>query len=203
MHWRTDRKTLEATGIFLTAGIGDFKVGRPAPAELLEKIGPFLCAAGTEELRVIGVGDRSYLGDPARHAERGIRHVEFIRGHEGSQSAVNIRLNIETREIMMIVADFLPDRGADREPRLTAAQARAKVEAQMRKRSYIELTSGERLKVAFHDAPYEVPAKLIYEIEQFGFAPARGALVWVLAARDRVDAATGKVVRVYVPAHDP
>jgi hypothetical protein len=165
-----------------------------------------ICATGTEELRVIDVGDRSYFGDPARHAERVIRHVEFIREHEVSQSAVNISLNTETGEVLMIVANFLPDRGADRRPRLTAAQARARVEAQMRKSSYVELTSGERLKIAFYDAPDDVPAKLIYQIEQFGFAPAPGALVWVLGARDlesnapcdvSVSAMDGKVVSRY------
>jgi hypothetical protein len=77
-NWTPETKRLSSTGIVLETGIEDFKVGQPAPADLLKKTGPLLCAAGSEELRVIDVGDRSYFGDPARHAERVIRLVEFI-----------------------------------------------------------------------------------------------------------------------------
>ena len=145
-NWTPETKRLSRTGIVLETGIEDLKVDRRAPPDLLKKIGPLLCAAGSEELRVIDVADRSYFGDPARHAERGIRLVEFIRGHEVRQSFVNISLNVETNEVMMLIANFLPDRGLDHEPRLTAAQAKAKVEARMGKDSSVERTSGERVK---------------------------------------------------------
>jgi hypothetical protein len=180
-YWTTEKKRYARTGIVLETGIEGFKVGQPAP-DLLKKLGPILCAAGTEELRVRRIADRSYLGDPARHAERGIRLEEHIGGRPVRQSWVNIGLNIETNEIMMVVARFLPDRSLDREPRLTAAQARSKVEARLRKDTYVETESTGRVKIAFIDKP----AYLAYEIHEFGFEPARGVLVWVFSA-DGVD----------------
>jgi hypothetical protein len=159
-----------------------------------------ICGAGSEELRVIDVGDRSYFGDPARHAERVIRLVEFIHGHEVRNSVVNISLNIETHEVMMLVAKFLPDRDVDRAPRLTAAEAKAKVESRMGESSSIELPSGERFKVSFNDTP----AFLAYDFElPWGFRPSRGMLVWVFSASGidhvqhyevSVSAATGEVI---------
>lgn len=189
-----------APGIVLTTGIEDLRVGHAAPG-VLEKIGPLLCAAGTEELRVAKVASRSGYGDPARRAERAIRFVEYIHGREVRQSTVSISLNVETHQVMRVNAKFLPDRDVARLPRLTAAEARAKVEAAMRKDGHVEVaTSGERVQIAL----YETPAPyLAYEIEQTGFAPARGVLVWVFSAKDveaqssyevSVDAATGNVI---------
>jgi hypothetical protein len=198
-NWTDIRHT--DPGIVLTTGIESFQRDQPAPNELLEKIGPLLCASGTEELRVADVADRSGFGDPARQAERHIRLVEFIRGREVRLSFVGISLNIETNEVKGVNAQFLPNRDVDREPRLSAAEARAKVETAMRKDRYVEVAnSGQRVQIAL----YETPAPyLAYEIEQYGFAPPRGVLVWVFSAQEvqnrqpyevSVDAATGKVI---------
>jgi len=190
-------------GIVLTSGIEGFKRNQPAPADLLEKLGPLLCAAGTEELLVVEVGDRSYFGDPARHAERIIRLVEVIHGREVRLGFVSISLNIETNRVAMIDATFLPDRDVDHEPQLTAAQAKAKVAAHMRDNSYVELKSGERVRISLGDAR---DAHLAYDIEQVGFASPRGVLVWVFrdgrmddlpGCQIGVDSATGEVVKPY------
>jgi hypothetical protein len=100
---------------------------------------------------------------------------------------------------MELRARFLPDRDVDREPKLTAAEALAKVEAGMRKDPYVEAGSDGRVKMSFYDSP----THLAYDIEQFGFSPPRGVLVWIFAARGidndqqyqvSIDADTGKVI---------
>jgi hypothetical protein len=168
MNWRTDRQYTNP-GIVLTIGVDDFTPKQPAPAELLEKIGPLLCAAGTEELRVHLV-----TRDPAREAERIIKLQQFIRGRQVMLGWVNISLNIRTHEVVTINANFLPDRGLDHEPRLTPGQARAKALPGMQQSLNEQLGSTDR-KFRFVDGP---DPKLAYEIEEAGFAPVRGVLVW-------------------------
>lgn len=188
-------------GIVLEGGIETFKVGESA-AELVKKIGPLLCANGAEELRVADVAQEAGKADPVERKaspERAIRFDQFIRGLEVRGASVHILLNIETNEVLSLNANFLPDRGLDHKPRLTAAQARAKVEARMGKEQTVETRSGARFKAAFDEAdPF-----LAYDTEeQYGFAPRRSALVWIFAARQiddlpgcqvSIDAATAEV----------
>jgi len=199
MSWRTDRR-FSNPGIVLTIGIEDFKRAQPAPPELLEKIGPLLCAAGTEELRVHSVSGDAVFGDPAREAERVIKLRQFIGGREVLLGWVSISLNIRTHEVMSINANFLPDRDVEHEPRLTAGQIRANA-ARMQQSLNQQLGSTDR-QFRFGDGP---DPKLLYDIEQVGFAPVRGILVWDLSVIDQeswewyqvyVDAATGRLVRV-------
>lgn len=199
--WST-QKHIELPEIVLETGIGGFKVGQPAPPEVLEKIGPLLCAAGTEQLRVGNVNRSSPLADPARHAERAIRLEQFIHGRKVFLSTVNLRLNIETNEVLMINANFLPDRDLDHEPQLTAGQAKVKAAAGLSEALNKQLGSNDR-RFAFSNGP---APQLAYEIEQSGFAPARGVLVWELSAANvetveryqvHVDARTGRIVRAW------
>jgi hypothetical protein len=198
-NWRTDRRSTKP-GIVFEAGIDGFQVGQPAPAEVLQKIGPLLCAAGTEELRVANVHRQPPRADPTRYAERTIRLEQFIRGREVRLAFVFIRLNIETNEVLMINANFLPDRGIDHLPRLPPGQAKAKAAAQMPWALDQHLGSAAR-KFRFDDHP----AHLAYEIEEAGFAPVRGVLVWVFSVyvesdgwyQVHVDASTGKIVALF------
>lgn len=186
------------TGIVLTKGLAGFKVGEPAK-ELLEKVGPALLSAGTEELRVTRVYTEAAKADPAEREsspERTVRTRQYIRGREVLLSAVNISLNIQTNEITAVVANFLPDHGLPHEPKLTSAEAQAKIEAAMRE-GEIE----EEQKIVFADAP----AHLAYAFEEIrGSYGVGGALVWVFrVARSgsheplqaSVNAVTGEVVR--------
>jgi Zn-dependent metalloprotease len=183
------------TGVFLQSGLAGFKVNEPAK-ELLEKIGPALLAAGTEELRVFRIAPHAAKADPIEREsspERTVKTRQYIRGREVQLSSVNISLNTQTNEVVHLVANFLPDRGLPHEPKLTAAQARAKVEAAMRD-SVLE----EEQKLIFQDAP----ARLAYAFEDIGDdGGIGGALVWVLAAtrageplEANVNALTGEVV---------
>ena len=185
------------TGLFLKSGLAGFKVGQPAQ-ELLEKVGPALLAAGTEELRVISVASQAARADPVERQnspERTVRTVQYIRGREVQMSSVNISLNTHTNQITLVVADFLPDRGLQHEPKLTAAQARAKVEAAMRD-SELE----EEQRIVFEDAP----ARLAYAFEDIGDSGGiGGVLVWVFhvsrageSLEASVSALTGEVIRL-------
>ena len=169
-------KSMELTGIFVPGGIDGFKVGEPAP-ELLKRIGPALLAVGTEELRVRSVATEAAKADPAERAaspDRTIRFSQFIRGREVRWASVNINLNIRTNEVTMVVADFMPDRGLDHEPRLTAAEARKKVEAELREIPYQEL----------NPTFYDTPARLAYAFEQLQSGRVLGgALVWVFSVQ--------------------
>jgi len=192
--------------VVLSTGIEGFQVDQPAPAELVEKLGPLLDATGSEELRVATVAEHAGKADPAERAasaDRAIRLVEFIRGREVRQTWVNIMLNIRTNEVTLLNSNFLPDRGLDHQPSLTAAEAKAKVEARMGESSTVELASGYRAKIAFNDTP----AELAYDFETaWGFRPARGMLVWVFGATGvdhvqhyqvSVSAATGEVIALH------
>ena len=96
----------------------------------------------------------------------------------------------------LLLADFLPDRGLEHEPRLTAAEAKAKLEAELREIPYQELNP------TFQDTP----ARLAYTFEQWRSSGGMGgALVWVFPVTYppaggelqfgelKVDAATGKI----------
>ena len=185
------------TGVFLQSGLASFKVDQPAK-ELLAKMAPALLAAGTEELRVFFVATEAAKADPVERMsspERTIKMRQYIRGREVQLSSVNISLDIQTNEVVHLVANFLPDRGLPAEPRLTAAQARAKVEAAMQD---AVLDEGQKLK--FTDAP----ARLAYAFEDIGDnGGVGGTLVWVFQASSgdmpveaNVNASTGEVVRL-------
>lgn len=185
------------TGVFLSSGLAGFKVGEPA-RELLEKLGPALLAAGTEELRVFVVAPHAAKSDPVERQsspERTIKTRQYIRGREVQMSSVNISLNTQTNEIVEVAADFLPDRALPIDPKLTAAEARAKVEAAMR-----DTALDTEQKLAFKDAP----AHLAYAFEDISENGAvGGALVWVFAVtragepmQASVNAVTGEVIRL-------
>ena len=191
-------KSMELTGIFIPGGIESFKVGEPAP-DFLRQIGPALLAVGTEELRVWSVATHAAKADPVERAaspDRTIRFTQFIRGREVHSASVNINLNIRTNEVTVVVADFMPDRGLYHEPRLTAAEARKRLEAELREIPYQE----------WNPRFEESPPRLAYSFEQLQSGRVLGgALVWVFAAEFppaggegqfgnvMADAATGKI----------
>lgn len=183
------------TGIVLPSGLAQFKVGQ-ASKELLANVGPALLAAGTEELRVTAIANvagRADFAERQSSPERAVNLVQYIRGREVKDSSVNIVLNQQTNEITLVVANFLPDRGLPIEPKITADQAQAKVEAAMRNSALTE-----KEKINFQD----YPASLAYAFEEIGDnGGIGGALVWVfqivkdgLPAEANVNALTGQVV---------
>lgn len=163
------RTLKDPAGIVLPSGVAGFQVDQPA-RELLAAIGPVLLARGTEELRVLAV-DRQGPQGPAEGTL--IRMREFIRGREVVQGWVNIVLDEQTNKVTLLAADFLPDRGLEHEPRLTAAEAKTRLEAELNEVTYLEL----------QPTFYDTPARLAYSFEQWGPSGGLGgALVWVFAA---------------------
>lgn len=133
------------------------------------------------------------MADPTR-PERTVRFKQFIRGREVRWAAVNISIDTRTNEVTRVAACFLPDRGLDHEPRLSAAQAQAKAEVLMRQSPF----AGSVVTFANEHTP-----RLAYAFEEIGeFGALGGALVWVFQAKNAetewtevsVSSATGEVV---------
>jgi hypothetical protein len=193
-------RIMKATGIFLPPGVADLKVDQPAHG-ILEAIGPALLARGTEELRVRFIS--------RQFGEIVVKLDEFMQGREVAHGGVNVAVNERTNQVTGVWAFFMPDRGLDHVPQLFADDAKAKAGTTMR--ASFEKMSMPDAEVTFGDSP----AYLRYEFEKMGSEAGGGvnggALVWVFSAYIKshswgevlVDAATGNVVRVYVPAHDP
>jgi hypothetical protein len=189
--------TINAAEIVLENGIDGFQIEQPAPAELLQKLSPLLDAAGSEELRVAPVsayaGNADLIDGRGRPVEATIWLDQFIRGHEVRQGFVLIGFNTRTREVTLLNANFLPDRGLDHTPRLTAGQAKAKADPQLR---------NPRDPMGFDDTP----ARLAYEFERTGeFGGRDGKLVWIFNANGlyshqpyqiSASSMSGRVVRI-------
>jgi hypothetical protein len=135
---------------------------------------------------------------------------EFIQGRKVAYGGVNIAVNEQTNQVTGVWAYFMPDRGLDHVPKLFADDA--KVKAGTTLRASLEQRGIVDPEFSFGDGPGE----LRYEFEEMGSEADGGvnggALVWVLSvdvksygwSQVMVDAASGKVVRVYVaPPHDP
>jgi hypothetical protein len=121
---------------------------------------------------------------------------EFIGGREVRWAGVNVAVNEQTKEVTAIYANFMPDRGLDHQPRLSAVEARFKAETTTRE-SLRALGSGDR-ELSFSDRP----ARLAYEWEKIESSTVfGGALVWIFDAPFpiSVDAASGKIIRLYPP----
>lgn len=187
---------INAADFILESGVDGFQVGQPVPAELLQKLAPRLNATGSEGLRLGPVDeypDNASLIEDTGPVESTVWLTQSIRGREVSQGWVRISLNTRTHEVTLLGANFLPDRGLNHEPRLTAAQARRKAEVQLRNQS----------KAVGFDA---TPAQLVYEFERSGeFGGHTGRLVWVFGAlswntrqphKVSVSAVSGEVVRI-------
>jgi hypothetical protein len=194
-------RIMKATGIYLPPGVADLKIDQPAP-RILEAIGPALLARGTEELRVRFISRQG--------AEIVVKLDEFMQGREVAYGGVNVAVNEQTNQVTGVWAYFMPDRGLEHVPQLFADDAKAKAGTTIR--ASLEQRGMPDTEVTFGDSP----AYLRYEFEEMGSEAGGGvnggALVWVLSADVKpdgwcqvmVDAATGKVVRIYAPPpHDP
>jgi hypothetical protein len=189
--------SINATEIVLETGIEGFQVEQPAPAELLQKLSPLLDAAGSEELRVAPVStyerNAELIDGRGRSVEAMIWLDQFIRGTEVRQGFVLIGFNTRTKEVTLLSANFLPDRELNHLPRLTAGQAKAKAEPQLR---------NPRELMGFDDTP----ALLAYDFERTEeFGGRAGKLVWIFTANGlyshqpyqiSVSSMSGKVVRI-------
>lgn len=107
----------------------------------------------------------------------------------------------QTNEVTEFYASFMPDLGLDHQPRLSAMEARFKVEDAVGKA--LRVHAWTERKLYFSDRP----ASLGYEFQKIESSTIYGgALVWIFDAPFPIciDAASGEIVRLYPPPlHDP
>lgn len=193
------RRLTGSLNVFIESGLGAFQLDQSAPA-VIEKLGPALLAAGTEELRVRRIhsaNSQSFMPE-LQQTEGTVRFRQYIRGHEVLLGWVNISIDEATGEITSLAANFLPDRGLPQEPKLNSGKARQMLESRLRE------DAADDVVIKFSD----VPPKLAYTFESLEDGEGKGgALVWVfelsrsnLATLEHilasVNAINGEVIRL-------
>ncbi len=179
------------TGIFVNSS--DWKVGMAAPAELLNRIGPLLLAAGGESVRIRYI-DRDPPPPGTKSFGIVVRFVQHIHDRPVRSSTVNVAIDPGTGEVTWITSNFLPDRGLAREPKITGDTAKQALLA--------ELANNKKSSqdMSFIDQP-----ALAYSFEEHvgGERGGGGRLVWVVPYSSpgenweaTVDALDGKVLSI-------
>lgn len=179
------------TGIVLPPDIAFRHVGTPSD-DILPLVADILLANGTESLQV-RESERAY------GSARNLSLSQSIRGVPVLDGLVSMEYETSTREVSVLAANFLPDRGLPREPRLTDKQAvqavaRALAIAETLEPASVRVRDGVRLGYYVdHDNP--VPAQLVWSME-----------AWAGGERELfyVDALTGVVAhRRPLASHPP
>jgi hypothetical protein len=110
-----------STGILLSSPARNFKTGDNA-AEVLQKFKDVLLATGSETLKVSGM----QMSATGRH--RYIATDQFINGIPVLYGSVSVRFEEGSGLVDSLGANFLPDRGLPRQPKISAADAAKRVE---------------------------------------------------------------------------
>ncbi len=110
-----------ATGVVLSSPARNFKAGDNA-SEVLQKFKDALLATGSETLRVSGI----QMSATGRH--RYVATDQFINGIPVLYGSVSVRFEEGSGLIDSLGANFLPDRGLPRQPKISAADAAKRVE---------------------------------------------------------------------------
>jgi len=113
------RRIIVGKGLVLPARIDDLRAGDSADG-VLQLLKDLLLANGSETLRVTRHDEAGYL--PNRSL-RSLRLSQEIRGIPVVNSFLGINYDDKTREVSELVANFVPDRGLDYEPKISAAGA--------------------------------------------------------------------------------
>jgi hypothetical protein len=170
-----------ATGIVLSSRARNLKAGDDAP-EVLQKFKDVLLATGGETLKVRGI----QMSATGRH--RYIDTDQFIGGIPVLHGNVSLRFEEGSGLVDSLGANFLPDRGLPRQPKISEADAAKRV-------AQLLVDSGEAKPGSVQTSP----PTLAY----YGTHPGstRGRLVWAVpasyGARDGmfwIDAVDGEYV---------
>jgi hypothetical protein len=158
------RSVQGATGIVLSSQTRNLKPGQDA-SELLQKFKDVLLATGSETLKV-SRNERP----PGQH--RYLTTDQFINGIPVLYSSVSVQIEEATGLIEVLGANFLPDRGLPRQPKLSEADATKRVEQHLVERGGAKPGSVETSTVtlAYHGTHPD---------------STRGRLVWAVRARYR------------------
>jgi hypothetical protein len=151
-----------ATGIELSSQTRNLERGQAAP-EVLQKFKDVLLAAGSETLKV-----RRNERPPGQY--RYLATDQFINGIPVLYGSVSVRIEEATGLVEALGANFLPDRGLPRQPKLSEADAAKRVEQHLVERREAKRGSVETSTVtlAYHGTN---PGSI------------RGRLVWAVRAR--------------------
>jgi hypothetical protein len=113
------KRVVGSKGLLLPSHIDELEPGDSA-ADVLLLLTDLLLANGTETLRVTRPDEAGYL--PNRSL-RALRLSQEIRGIPVVNSFLGINYDNKTREVSKLVANFVPDRGLDFEPKISAERA--------------------------------------------------------------------------------
>lgn len=152
-----------ATGIVLSSPARNLKAGDNA-AEVLQKFKDVLLAAGTETLKVRGI----QMSATGRH--RYIDTDQIINGIPVLYGSVSLRFEEGSGLVDSLGANFLPDRGLPRQPKISQADAAKRVAQYL-------VESGEAKPGSVETSS----PSLAYHGTHPGST--RGRLVWAVAAR--------------------
>lgn len=149
------------TGVDLPPAVTSLKEGDTDSA-IVDLFGDVLLARGTESLRVhshFAVGDST---------KRTIKLLQSIRGIPVLNGGVALSYDDATKRVTTFVANFIPDRGLDTKPTLSAAEAESLVPA------VLEATKESSEK----DIEIQGDTHLAYYMNRAEVAPPK--LVWVV-----------------------
>jgi Zn-dependent metalloprotease len=149
------------TGIVLSSSTRNLRAGETAP-EVLQKFKDVLLATGSETLKV-SLNQMSA-------SDRFIAMDQFINGIPVLYGSVSVQIEEATGLVEVLGANFLPDRGLPRQPKLSEADAAKRVAQQL-------VESGEAKPGSVETSP----ATLAYHGTHPGST--RGRLVWAVPAR--------------------
>jgi Zn-dependent metalloprotease len=151
------------TGIVLSNPTRHLQAGSAAP-EILQKFKDVLLAAGSETLKVRG----NQMSAAGRH--RYIDTDQFINGIPVLYGSVSLRFEEGSGLVDLLGANFLPDRGLPRQPKISEADAAKRVVQHLVERGGAKPGSVETS-----------PPTLAYHGTHPGST--RGRLVWAVPAR--------------------
>jgi hypothetical protein len=113
------RRIVGSKGLVLPPAVHDLEEGDSAD-DVFQLLRDFLLANGTETLRVSRHDEVGYQPD---RSLRSLRLSQEIRGIPVVNSFLGINYHERTREVAKFVANFVPDRGLDYEPKVSAKRA--------------------------------------------------------------------------------
>jgi hypothetical protein len=146
----------------LPSNVRDLKIGNEAATTLFPLLGDVLLARGNESLIVI-------TNSPMGTSARALRLSQSIRGIPVIHSMVAIDYDESTLRVKGLSANFVPDRGLPRDPKLSAQEAERIVPESLKSiKDYqqveIEIRDGTHL--AYYANPGEPqPPQLVWVVE--------------------------------------
>jgi hypothetical protein len=174
------------TGLALPSRVADLKQG-DSGADILELFKDVLLANGTETLKVIR---DDAVSRSANSSMRAMRLSEEIHGIPVLNSLIGINYDDATKHVSKFGAIFIPDRGLDRDPKISAERAEQLVPEALTAMkdsgaAQVEILEGTHLAY-YHDPADPTPPRLVWVVR----AQLEGGMQWAYY----VNAITGMLI---------